>query len=179
MRANDGCNALAAKMGNRYAGDYEVDNDGLEKLAAPCLVHLLDAYYSSLVMAELVSRGVDCFVGIHDCWLVPKSRIEVLKEAMYQAARAWYRGLGPVYEGLLRHLKTDAVNGRGRQTKEERETRAANDAVSAAHRKWKERMNERWCPRFRAKRVGAKPGDDEAEKNRSPELARGFGMLLN
>jgi hypothetical protein len=161
LGANDGCNDLANKS-DPYAGDYEVDPHELEKLSAPCLVHFLDAYYSSLVMEELISCGVECYVGIHDCWLVPGSRIEMLREAMDEAARAWYLGLAPVYERLLRHLETDTNKSKGRETKEKQETRAAFDAVCAAFDRWKERTNEKWWPRFRAKRVGATQGEGQS-----------------
>ena len=98
------------------AGDYPVDIAELRKMVSPCLVHLLDAYYSSLVMERLAEQGVGDFVGIHDCWLVPE-RVSVngeildgralLKEAMREAAREWYKGLGPIYERLLGYLRKD------------------------------------------------------------------------
>lgn len=134
-----------------FAEDYDVDKEELENMTPPCLVHSLDSYYSSLVMSQLVSKDVQCFVGIHDCWLVPKSQIDILRMAMECAAKEWYRGLEPVYEALLRHLKAGKVIEA--DTKGEKEGSEAYVKVAAAYEKWKERISEHWIPRFRAKPV--------------------------
>lgn len=159
-RAIEGTDGLACKKAP-YFGDYEVDEEELKKMAAPCLVHVLDAYYSSLVMSRLVSRGVDCFVGIHDCWLVPESKIDVLKEAMDHAGRDWYEGIEPVYEALLCHLKTDDEDDKTASGKGKKETKEAYLSVSLAQEKWKQRMIQDWRPRFRYKKVVAKPTESK------------------
>jgi hypothetical protein len=156
--ADDGCNDLANKTSPNI-GDYEVDAHELEKLAAPCLVHFLDAYYSSLVMKELVSEGIECFVGIHDCWLVPESRIDVLEKAMHKAARAWYFGLGPMYERLLLYLEKDGNKSKDREPQESRKQVTTYDAVCDAFSKWNKRISGKWWPRFRAKSVGRRLGE--------------------
>ena len=100
-------------------------------MLAPCLVHMLDAYFSSLVMAKLHETGVRDFVGIHDCWLVSKGiRIgdEVIDGDVSAHSPRLQRTLldlgflpaafvpgmvfhqtarwdGPVYESLTRYLK--------------------------------------------------------------------------
>lgn len=157
-RAIEGSDGLPNKKGE-YTGDYEVDEGKVKKMAAPCLVHALDAYYSSLVMSRLVSRGVDCFVGIHDCWLVPENKIEVLKEAMDHTAGDWYSGLRPVYELLLRHLETPAKKGKTKkgEGREGKGNQSLYDKVDAAYKKWEQRISEGWRLRFRAKRVGTRP----------------------
>jgi hypothetical protein len=82
---------------------YPVDKDELARRIAPCVIQLLDAFYSSLVMQRLWRSEVRNFVAIHDCWLVPervkrgrkiRSGEEVLSRALQSAAAEWYRGLG-------------------------------------------------------------------------------------
>jgi hypothetical protein len=133
----------------RRRAHYEIDIDELEKMTAPCVVHALDAYYSSLVMSQLVSRGVQCFVGIHDCWLVPKSQTGILSEAMDRAAVEWYSGLEPIYKALLDHLKTGKRSPDPRGKKEGE----AYKKVADAYEKWKKRVSEPL--HFRAKPVPA------------------------
>lgn len=140
------------KKEGQYAGDYEIDKQELKKMAAPCLVHALDSYYSSLVMSRLVSYGVPCFVGIHDCWLVPESQVDILRDTMEGAADDWYSGLQPVYEALLLHLEPS----QGKDVDTERnDDLQPYDKVLAAYQAWKQRMILGWRPRFKAKRVPA------------------------
>jgi hypothetical protein len=103
----------------------------MKRMAAPCLVHMLDAYYSSLVMLELQSKKISTFVGIHDCWLVPESQVNILKDAMDSAARKWYVGLEPIYEELLNQLKT------GKDGEENEHYKLVSDA----YEKWKKQRN--------------------------------------
>ncbi len=100
--------------------DYPVDLPVLSKMLAPCLVHMLDAAFSSLVMEKLAERGVRDFVGIHDCWLVPeKVRVgdavkdgrTVLKKAIDEASGPWFDALGSVYEDLNGYLAEDPEFG--------------------------------------------------------------------
>ncbi|MBI4381965.1 MAG: hypothetical protein HY574_12350 [candidate division NC10 bacterium] len=97
-------------------GAYPVDMRELRKMLPPCLVHMLDAFFSSLVMENLARYGVRDFVGIHDCWLVPQSvRInaetkegrKVLEQAIDEAAAEWYVGLGPIYSFFEKYLGAD------------------------------------------------------------------------
>lgn len=94
--------------------EYPVDSGRIERTIAPCLIQMLDAYYSTLVMEKLAKLGITDFVGIHDCWLVPEKVCvggeicngdEVLHSIMNEAVGEWYEGLGSIYEDLLRGLE--------------------------------------------------------------------------
>lgn len=111
-------------------------------MIAPCLVHMLDAYYSSLVMKRLADFGVTDFVGIHDCWLVPETVIvngksctghEILQRAMEEVEAEWYIGLRPVYKDLLRYLKRDKKFG---------------NFIREAQQKWEYRVKNGYNPKF-------------------------------
>jgi hypothetical protein len=121
---------------------YPVDEGELAKRIAPCLIHLLDAFYSSLVMQRLSRSGIENFVGIHDCWLVPErvnkgGKIlrgeEVLSRAMKSAAAEWYRGLDCVYRSLRRSLAGDKKYG---------------PWIKKIHHKWKARVRSGYAPVF-------------------------------
>jgi hypothetical protein len=120
--------------GDAEAGQYPVDDRKLTNMVAPCLVHMLDGFYSSLVMERLVASGVTTFVGIHDCWLVPRGSEVVLREAMGGAAVEWFRGLGPVYNALHGYLSGSRYEG----------------LVSRARAKWEVRVARGAWPRFLA-----------------------------
>lgn len=138
-------------------GEYPIDRGELERMLAPCLVHLLDAYYSSLVMEALASEGITVFVGIHDCWLVPENQTDVLKKVMEEAAKKWYLGLEPIYEILLNYLDRN---------------RKYKPLVEAAYSKWKRRKDdENWKLVFRAKEVRPKArGKTSRAGNLKPAL---------
>jgi hypothetical protein len=83
-------------------------------MVAPCFVHMLDAYFSTLVMEKLAARGIRDFVAIHDCWLLPEivrvndrecDGLTVLKEVIPEAAREWYGGLKHAYQALAPHVE--------------------------------------------------------------------------
>ena len=111
-----------------FKGEYRADRAKLENMVAPCLVHMLDAHFSSLVMEHLVKCGVRDFVGIHDCWLVPErltletrsadgkiaaaevDGLTVLRTAVDAATRDWFEGLGRIYDQLLDYLKDDKLS---------------------------------------------------------------------
>lgn len=123
-------------------GEYPVDYKTLQKMIAPCLVHMLDAYYSSLVMKRLVDFGVTDFVGIHDCWLVPETVIvdgkscnghEILRRAMEEVQAEWYLGLRSIYKDLLRYLKNDKKFG---------------NFIRDAQEKWEYRVKKGYKPKF-------------------------------
>lgn len=111
----DGC-ATKTSM-NFKNGDptvrYPVDKVELSKMISPCLIHMLDAFYSTLVMGEIHKQRVSDFVGIHDCWLVPEKirqgtdlcdGRQILRDILSVAARKWYSGLGPIYDRLIYYL---------------------------------------------------------------------------
>jgi hypothetical protein len=117
-------------------GDYPVHLGELAKMVTPCLVKVLDAYYSSLVMERLAERGISSFVGIHDCWLVPeKVEIEgtirngsdILEQVKDEVAGEWYKGLGCVYEDLLVYLDRDKEFG---------------PFIRSAQARWRERVEQ-------------------------------------
>lgn len=127
------------------AGDFPVDPQRLQRMVAPCLVHMLDAFFSSLVMERLADRGVHDFVGIHDCWLVPervqadgveRSGREVLREVIGEASVLWLQGLGPTYDGLRTYLG---------------ETREYGTFVTNIQRQWENRVREGAAFQFRVK----------------------------
>jgi hypothetical protein len=90
----------------------------LRRMIGPCLVHMLDASFSALVMSTLKERKVHDFVGIHDAWLVPervkcvprsgsgrreiRKGEEVLREVIEDVAPEWYSRLDCVYRALQR-----------------------------------------------------------------------------
>lgn len=155
--SNSGCKLILSLPGTTEHGrfipagpdrnkEYPVNRRALRKIIAPCLVHMLDAYYSSLVMEKLVGCGVLNFVGIHDCWLVStqvrangtiQEGTNVLAGVMKQAAAEWYVGLGSVYEDLLRYLSgnqefEDFI--REAQSEWQRRVKAGNRPVFLANR---------------------------------------------
>ena len=154
--SNSGCKLILSLPGITEGGrfipakpdgnrEYPVDRGALRKMIAPCLVHMLDAYYSSLVMERLAEYGVHDFVGIHDCWLVPaqvrangtiRDGAEVLAEVMNQAAGEWYVGLRSVYEDMLRYRAGDLQ---------------FEKLIREAQGKWQKRVSEGYKPVFLAK----------------------------
>lgn len=155
---------------------YPVDRAKLRRMVAPCLVHMLDAYYSSLVMDKLIERKITPFVAIHDCWLVPekvirdsktKRGIEELNEVLDEAAFEWYKGLKRVYKEIEDYLirGRDKKNGevllhkqnskkRGKRRIEGLENEIKNfngyiEFISNAFKKWKIRDKNNYRPTFR------------------------------
>jgi hypothetical protein len=125
---------------------YPVDEAALRRRLAPCVIHMLDAYFSSLVMTELSRRGVRDLVGIHDCWLVPahmgtergiERATDLIAAARDTAAEAWYRGLGPVFESMRGYLDDEGSRFRG--------------WISGVHANWEKRAQEGYRPAFRTK----------------------------
>ncbi|MGA8495837.1 MAG: hypothetical protein WB764_10165 [Xanthobacteraceae bacterium] len=133
--------ALDADAGVRYP----VDRDELSKMIAPCLIHMLDAHYSTLVMEKLAARGIKDFVAIHDCWLVPEwleidgtlsEGSAVLRKVLDEVNKEWYTGLGPVYERMLHYLGGDRV---------------FRERIEKARQLWKKRSAAGYAPPFLAK----------------------------
>lgn len=98
-------------------GDYPVDRRELGKMVAPCLIHTLDAFFSSLVLERLIAGGVQDVVGIHDAWYLlvgheeEGSALTRLDDAIRGASEEWLKGLKPVYDLLAAYLGTDREYG--------------------------------------------------------------------
>jgi hypothetical protein len=127
-------------------GDYPVDLQKMKRKVAPCLVHMLDAYFAGLVIERLAAHGVRDFVSIHDCWLVPagvktnegpKQGRDVLADCIRDAGAEWLKGLGPVYDRLVAYLGDDPGYG---------------DFVRAIKAKWEDRVRRESWPVFAAPR---------------------------
>jgi hypothetical protein len=121
-------------------GPYPVSRKLLRNSFTPCLIQMLEAYYSALVMQKLSDAGCTTFVGIHDCWLVPRSQIALLKLAMEHAAREWYLGIGCVYEDLSHYLASNPKY---------------QAIVREAWIKWEHRNRAGYFPQFFAKSTDA------------------------
>lgn len=119
--------------GHDHKGDGNLLLDGakLRKMISPCIIHMLDSLFSSLVMEALVADGVTNFAGVHDCWYVPQTIYHtdgresedghvVVNRAIKDAGKPWLLALGPVYQWLL-----DNVGG---------------EQIEEAHRKWLARV---------------------------------------
>ena len=102
--------------GRNDEGDYPVDRDRLRRMVAPCLVQMLDAYFSSLVLERLTADHRDV-VGIHDGWYMFVSHDAVeraetfIKKVIYDAGKEWFEGLGPIYDRLADYLDSDRTFG--------------------------------------------------------------------
>ena len=121
------------------AGDYPIDPVKLHNMAAPCLIHALDALFAAHVVLELRRRGVVNIVSIHDGWYVPKTpaAVQTLQAAIKAAGEPWLRGLEDVYKSLLHYLKPSP----------DPEWR---DLMQGAYDQWRGRMALRDWPVFTA-----------------------------
>jgi hypothetical protein len=92
-------------LDGRYPADYFGDPEGgrygktgcIENLAVPGLIHSLDAAYLGHVVLMLRERGVRDVVCVHDCFLVPSDAFPILHNALEDATRPWFEGLGAFY----------------------------------------------------------------------------------
>jgi hypothetical protein len=96
-----------------YAGDFPVDLRKLRQMVPPVLTHMLDAYFSSLVVESLAVRSIRSFFAIHDNWMVPAKvrnglRVQdgrdVLRAVLRSCVPEWLGGLGTVYDEMLGYL---------------------------------------------------------------------------
>ncbi len=87
------------------AGDYPVSRDKLYRMVGPCLTHMLDALFASLVIEELGRRGIHV-VSIHDSWIVARDAADDLAEAVGAAGEPWLRKLEVLYDDIARYLPT-------------------------------------------------------------------------
>lgn len=100
-----------------------IDRAKLARYVTPCVTHMLDAYFSSLVLEGLQAAGIDGVVALHDAWLVPEivtdpsdplavaSGTAVLRGVIEAAGEPWLRGLGGVYDQLVSDLGDDPTFG--------------------------------------------------------------------
>lgn len=127
---------------NAKKDSWPLDRRKLRNLVAPCLIHMLDAYFSSLVLFHLHERGVRDVVGVHDAWLMPEIVLDrgqvreggqVLQEVLQTAAKEWFTGLGPVYDDLVAGLGKHPTFG---------------PFVRKIRAQWKRRVKAQHWPRF-------------------------------
>ena len=79
------------------AGEYRVNRRDLAQLVAPCLVHMLDAYFNALVLELLRGASIDNIVAVHDGWFVPEyldtwsgvSGLKILENTIDAAGQLW------------------------------------------------------------------------------------------
>jgi hypothetical protein len=109
------------KLGFLPAKPGAIDRTALKRFVTPCLTHLMDAFFSGLVLDQLHSLGADV-VALHDAWQVPErlpvpEKVEdefdesmgldgssTLKNVIEQAGSVWFRGLGGLYDQLVTDL---------------------------------------------------------------------------
>ena len=107
MRA---CGVLA-KVGKqkKFIPRWRVNLGELSNRVAPCLVHMMDAYFNSLVLEYLKRAGIDQIYAVHDGWFVPEhvetdlydddgvrlSGKQVLAHAIEDVGQEWLSGVGP------------------------------------------------------------------------------------
>ena len=112
-----------AKLGFVRLPAGTIDSTALKRFVTPCLTHMLDAYFSSLVLEGLQAAGITDVVALHDAWLVPETLpvpddptavlvgAAVLKRAIEAAGKPWLLGLGGVYDQLVSDLGDDPTFG--------------------------------------------------------------------
>jgi hypothetical protein len=79
------------------AGEYRVNRRDLAQLVAPCLVHMLDAYFNALVLEFLGFSSIENIVAVHDGWFVPEyvdtgsgvSGRKILENLIHTAGQLW------------------------------------------------------------------------------------------
>lgn len=122
-----------------------IDRPALKRFVAPCLTHMLDAYFSSLVLERLQAAGITDVVALHDAWLVPEtlpvpgeptailSGNAVLKYTVEAAGEPWLVGLGDIYDRLVSDLGDDLTFG---------------PFVREIQARWRARVDAKHWPRF-------------------------------
>jgi hypothetical protein len=131
-------------------GDYPVSLPKLKQAVAPGVVHLLDAFFSALVVQALERKGVADIVALHDCWLIsvemktPEDVDDppheyVLQSVLEGAGRTWLERLGHLYTGLV-----DALRGT-----------EFEPWMRRLQAQWDQRVREEKWPDFRVERTVA------------------------
>jgi hypothetical protein len=93
-----------------------------ELLSRADLIHMMDAYFSALVLEYLAGRGVTEIIAVHDGWFVPESvetdlydddgealsGAQVLSHAITHVGAEWLSGVGriPDPDKPLRYFTT-------------------------------------------------------------------------
>jgi hypothetical protein len=126
VRDSDGKLVKIRKFEERSTGT--IDQDDLRRMVAPCLIHTLDAFFSSLVIERLAEVGIRDFVAVHDGWYVPTSFVSTLAAehpddvvigsgevalnyAIEEAGKPWLGGLFRIYDALDGYLGQDPTYG--------------------------------------------------------------------
>jgi hypothetical protein len=129
-------------------GGYMVDTAKLSRRIAPGLVQMLDALFAAEVVAALNDGGVRDVVAIHDAFLVPAGRYELLQAAFERATRAWFPKLDRVYAVFERYLPPNHEHGQlVREWRATWEQRLA--ACEAGRGEWPEFRTKHEGPHFR------------------------------
>src|SRR5262249_28162643 len=106
-----------------------VDTAELARFVTPCLTHMLDAYFSSLVIEGLRKAGVPNVIALHDAWRVPNtfpdapyleldsigqtaiSGPAVLERVIEEVGKEWLLGLEDIYDRLIGYLGNNPTFG--------------------------------------------------------------------
>jgi len=122
-----------------------IDRPALKRFVAPCLTHMLDAYFSSLVLEGLQAAGITDVVALHDAWLVPETLPHpgepmttldgraVLKHVIEDAGEPWLVGLDGIYDQLVSAFGDHLTFG---------------PFVREIQDRWRERVDAKRWPRF-------------------------------
>jgi hypothetical protein len=103
-------------------GEFRVDGRKMRDCVAPRLIHMLDAALNGELVGYAEAAAPDdtaiTFVATHDAWAIGRNEPsdsetdeEFLGNLLYNAARDWFRSLGPVYDDLIRYLGNDPEFG--------------------------------------------------------------------
>lgn len=104
------------------SGAYAVDPNKVRRQIAPCFTHTLDAFGAGLMMEMAIDRGIPIQV-LHDCFMTAsvvldggelRPGIDVLREIndSPEFGQAFYEGLGPAYDFLIRYLSKLGPDGK-------------------------------------------------------------------
>jgi hypothetical protein len=135
MRVTDANLSVAPPFGlPNDNGDYPVNEPKLRNVVQPCLVHVLDSMFASLVVDELAKDSVTDVITIHDAFLVAAEQEDALVAALERAGRAWLLRLKPVYEDVAGYLAGSSYE----------------DWWSQCRVRWQERVDGHKWPNFMA-----------------------------
>ena len=121
-----------------------VNRKKLGQFIPPCLIHLLDAFFSGRVILGLRAEGVTDVIATHDCWFVPETfRAEpggpvlngrdVISHVVEEASTDWFENLKDVYDRLVHYMGDDPTFG---------------EFVREIQARWEHRVQVRDWPHF-------------------------------